>query len=285
MEGLYLHMLLLILSLVLSLCLFLIFFGNRTGVRIIIPGNNNIQFCKQHENYFTEHYFCSDYDLVLVPGWVHAEVSHSQKRLDYLNRLPKKLLYMIEEDDYLPLIGYQDERLITLFKWAAAPHQSCQKVLNGFLNKATDIPDDWIIDFYESGFNERKKNSGEVSILALSFLVFNHFPQKINSITISTSDKGCFDIKHKVLENLDKYNLLPVSRVPISFMSTDILLVNAFKKGLINVAQVLELRPNPRTCVFIERLPDGTLVQHERLLSTEDFIDILGDIDNYAFIF
>lgn len=260
------------------------FFRDSTGVRIIIPDNNNIQFCNQNDKYFTGQYFCADYDLVLVPGWVHAEVSHSEKRLGYLSALPKTVLYMIEEDDYLPLIGYHDERMIRLFKLASSPHQSCQRVLNGFLNKTVDIPDDWIVDFYERGFN-KKKNAGEVSILTLCFLVLSHFPGKISSITVSTSDKGCFDIKYKILEHLNRYGLLPVPRVPVSFMSTDVLLVNAFKKGLIGVAQISEMRPNPRTCVFIEHLADGTSVQYERLLSTEDFIDILSDIDSYAFLF
>ena len=181
------------------------FFRDKTEVKIIILDNNNIQFCNHYEQYFSLEDSYNNYDIILVPGCVFAEVAHSKQRLNYLARLPKQLIIPIEEDDYLPLIGYEDAKLMKLFEYASTPYSSCRaffKTLKQIIGKTGEIPDDWIADFYEKGFDVKlnvdgkqlKKNAGEISILVLSFLLIHHFTCKINQITISTSDMASYYI-------------------------------------------------------------------------------------------
>jgi len=272
------------------------YFQDKRKVRILILDNNNIQYCNQHEQYFPVDYIFSDYDLVLVPGWIHAEVSQSERGLEYLSRAPRELMVFLEEEDYLPLIQYEDERLIKLFKMATAIYPTCKqffKSLQAEIGRTGDIPDDWIESFYDSGFDvtttsdgkQLKKNAGEVSILTLSFLLVHYFGDKINYITICSNDMASYQIKRAILDYVGKERLLTLSRIPIGFKTTDVILIEAFKKGLIGPSQVSQLRTNSRSCIYVRRLPDGTSETFEHVVSTVDFIDILSDIGNYDFIF
>lgn len=275
------------------------FLNRRSGVRILILDNNNIQFCCQYEEHFPVDEIYQKYDLILVPGWVHAEISHSENRLMYLARIPKPLIIMVEEEDYLPLVRYEDERLMKVFEAAALVHPASKQFfreLKQIINRAGEFPDDWISEYYEKGFDtietgERttlKKNAGEVAILALAFLLVHRYSDKISQITISSSDKGSWDIKHRILDHIGKWEILniPSPPVPISFKSTDALLTEAVKSNTIESDEIItQLRPNPRSCIYTQNLPDGTSETVQCVIDTPTFIEMLKDIDKIHLLF
>lgn len=264
--------------------------------RILILDNNNIQFCYQYEQHFPTEEIFKPYDLILIPQWVHDEVANSESRLLYLARLPKDYLIIDEEEDFLPIIAYQDSRLIKVFEWASSQFPRSRKFFHSLKeqrNRTGEIPDNWIAEYYSNGFDMKrsvagkqlKKNAGEVSILTLAFILL-HCYSEINNITIGTSDMGSVKIKEQILDNARKKDLLRIpSNVPISFQSTDVLLVEAYKAGRLNSEGVKGLRSNPKSTIYVKSIPDGTAHFAERVLSTEEFIDILGEIDKYKIIF
>lgn len=275
------------------------FLNERSNVRILILDNNNIQFCCQYEEHFPVDEIYQKYDLILVPGWVHAEVSHSENRLMYLARLPKTLINLVEEKDYLPLIAYEDLRLMKVFETASSTYPSSQKFFRNMkevIGRTGEIPDDWISDYYENGFDIRenstgtvlKKNAGEISILTLSFLLVHRYSRKISQITIGSSDKGCWDIKHKILDHIGRREALkiPSPPVPITFKSTDVLLIEAVKSKAIKSDEIItQLRPNLRSCIYIRNFPDGTSETVQCIIDTPAFIKMLKEIDKIHLLF
>ena len=242
--------------------------------------------------------FHPDYSLILIPGWVHAEVSHSETRLFYLARLPKPLINLLEEEDYLPLVAFEDERLMEVFKGASSAYPKSQKFfkqLKEKINRNGEIPDGWISDYYENGFDirengvgvELRKNAGEVSILSLAFLLVHKYSSKISQITISSSDKGSWDIKHKILDYIGSRQVLriPTPPVPITFKSADVLIAEAIKAKTIGFDDITQLRPNPRTCIFVQNLSDGTSENYQCVIDTPAFIEMLKDIDKIHLLF
>jgi hypothetical protein len=132
------------------------FLSQKSDVKVCILDNNNIQFCFQNEKFFPIDEIYNAYDIVLLPHWVHNEISHSEHRLQYISRIPKPLLILHEELDYLPLVNFEDQRLKEVFRRSAALYTSARKFFNELEKRIRQngdiVPDDWILDFYEQGF-------------------------------------------------------------------------------------------------------------------------------------
>jgi hypothetical protein len=273
------------------------FMSEKSAIRVCILDNNNTQFCFQNESLFPVDEIYKTYDMILVPEWVLHEISHSEKRLQYVFSIPKPLFILNEESDYLPFVNFEDERLKNVFRHSASPYSRPRKFFKE-LEKQTRqnagiIPDDWIVDFYEQGFETKetsqgvtKKNAGEVSILTLAYLLLHKFKGNISQITISSSDRGSLDIKRNIMQHLDKQSLLDLSdRIPVSFLSTDILIIQAYKANRMNEVEIRDIRKNPRSVMYTENHPDGTSAAQQYVLETEGFIEILKNIENINFQF
>jgi hypothetical protein len=228
------------------------FIKAHNNIRFCILDNNNIQFCMHNQIFFPIDKIYEHYDIVLIPGWVHAEVGQSDHRVKYIAEIPKPLYILDEVTDYLPLVQYQDERLMNVFLNASQPLTKPKKYLKTILSKLKeskariqngediDIEDqlyNWIENYYADGFDtketatgELKKNAGEISILTLAYLLIHMYKDKIKHIAISSSDKGVLEIKKNILNNVSRDNLLNVPfKNPIGFLSTDVLLATAHK--------------------------------------------------------
>lgn len=207
------------------------------------------------------------------------------------------MLILHEESDYLPLVNFEDQRLKEVFRRSAALYTSPRKFFSELEKRIRQngniVPDNWILDFYEQGFmtketsnGETKKNAGEVSILTLAFILLHKFNHNISQITISSSDMGSFDIKQNIMQHLSKHRLLDLpARIPVSFLSTDVLIVQAFRAKKIDESIVKDIRKNPRSVIYTEILPDRTTTTHQHVLNTRGFIEILKNIENIYFQF
>ena len=134
---------------------------------------------------------------------------------------------MNEEEDYVELVNHQELRLLELFKHASSSTSPARKYFSGlkqYYSRYVDLPESWIEDFYEEGFEVKagtdlRKNAGETSILVLTYLLLHHFPSLVESITIFSSDKGTLTIKQQIMDHLHKIELIHNPATPISFMS------------------------------------------------------------------
>ncbi|MBU8757311.1 hypothetical protein KM927_27975 [Priestia megaterium] len=284
------------------------FISAHENVRICILDNNNIQFCMHNKSYFPLEKIYEYYDIILIPGWVHAEIGQSDHRIQYIGEIPKPLFILDEARDYLPLTNFEDERLMNVFLYASPPSSKPRKYLKTYLSKleekkrrinaGEDIAieeemEEWIENYYRDGFDtkdteqgELKKNAGEISILTLAFLMLHFYGSKIKNVTISSSDRGVIDIKRNILDYAGKNDLLnvPLSN-PIGFLSTDVLLAKAFDLGTINENMLCDLRKNRKFVMCSTSHEDGSSHLIETVLDTPDFISIISGDNPYSIFF
>ncbi|AIQ62811.1 hypothetical protein PSTEL_06540 [Paenibacillus stellifer] len=266
----------------------------KTNVRILILDTGNIQFLYQYSDVLPQSILFQPYDIVLIPGWVHAEYAHHTGKLQYVSAIPTALYYIDEVEDYLPMIGYQDKRLMELFR-VASPFSESQRFFNQYRNvPAEDLPDDWIDLYYENGFLTRqtetlitKKNAGEVSILTLAFLLLSHYRNEISNISIATSDFCVISLKNRLLREANSPNLaLSVPQTPpISYLSKDVTLFHAVKTGLTLPDSIARMRQNPKSSIYVEHFRDGSSTLHEVVVETPTFIEMCRKPHKYTIIF
>lgn len=273
------------------------FILEKSHLRICILDNNNVQFCIHHEKYFPVDKIYQYYDVILVPGWVYEEIAQSEHRIRYINSIPSKLVFMDEVKDYLPLIDYNDLKLMKVFSAASSPgsepHRYLKKQIQLIETAQCEIADDWIENYYNNGFHTAqqgtlRKNAGENSILTLAFLLIHYYGSKIKQISISSSDRGVVEIKNKIMDHISKHMLLNVPRInPVSFLSTDVLLAKAFQLGTVQEDKLPELRKSTQRKKVICTITneDGTAIPVETEMETEDFITVLKGENPYNIIF
>ncbi|BBH23599.1 hypothetical protein Back11_49440 [Paenibacillus baekrokdamisoli] len=268
-----------------------------TGVKILILDTNNIQFYYQHETVLPKSEIFAPYDLILIPGWVQNEYGHHEGKSEYIHAIPKPLFIMDETEDYLEMIGYSDERLLELFRLASTGFREALWFIHTCKKDHQILPDTWIDDFYDQGFETKqmpsglttKKNAGEVSIVTLCFLLLSHFSNHISSITLASSDYGTYHLKDKVLSeaNLPLLHLGISQAPPISFQSTDVVIYNALKTGLIQPQQIYTLRNHTqqRSVLYLENFSDRDSAIHHHLVDIPTFISICSNHEKYKVVF
>lgn len=122
------------------------------NAKILILDTGNIQFYFQHSDLLPQSHIFKRFDLVLIPGWVHAEYAHHAGKARYIASIPVPCIILDEVDDYLPLLGYSDKKLMELFR-IATPLAEAQQFFNAYRRREVeDWPDDWIDQFYLNGF-------------------------------------------------------------------------------------------------------------------------------------
>ncbi|KOP64818.1 hypothetical protein AMS62_05810 [Bacillus sp. FJAT-18019] len=266
----------------------------KSNVTILILDTINIQFFYQHQGVLPQSAIFAPYDMVLIPGWVHAEYAHHEGKAAYIAGISPFQFFVEEAEDYLPMIGYMDKRLMELFR-VAAPFSESQRFFNQFRKlEADELPDNWIDQYYENGFLTRmtgalttKKNAGELSILTLAFLLLSHYPNEISNISIATSDFGIISLKNRVLREANTPPLLlnVTNKPPISYLSTDVSLFNAVRTGLIQPHDIPSMRPNPKSSIFVEHFSDGSSALNEAVVDTTLFVEMCRNPDRYTIVF
>lgn len=262
--------------------------------KVLILDTGNIQFYYQNSAVIPQSHIFNKYDLILIPGWVHAEYAHHTGKTQYIASISVPCIILDEMDDYLPLLGYSDRKLMELFRFAS-PLSESQKFFNQYRRLEVDEwPDDWIDQFYLNGFPTRttntlttKKNAGEASALTLCFSLLSHYPTQISNVAIASSDFGIIKIKDKLTVEANRSSLeLQIPSAPsISYMSKDVTMFIAAKEGIIHPHQVFSLRPNPSSSIYVEYFEDGTSAIHQHVLETSEFEAICSNHHRYNMIF
>ena len=131
-----------------------------TGAKVLILDTNNIQFYYQHENVLPKSEIFAPYDLILIPGWVQNEYGHHEGKSAYIHSTPKPLIIIDEAEDYLEMIEYNDQRLLELFRVASTGFREALRFIHICKKNHPILPDTWIDDFYDQGFETRETTSG-----------------------------------------------------------------------------------------------------------------------------
>jgi len=268
---------------------------NASEAKILILDSGMLQFLYEHQDVLKQNEIFEGYDLLLIPGWVQAEYGHHPGKTEYVASVPLADVLVLEEsEDYRAMIDYDEKRLMELFK-LSAPYSEAQKFFN-LLTKRDFIDwDDWIDQFYEEGFHTRqteagrttRKNAGEVSILTLCFLLLSHYPAQIHNIAIATGDFGLIPIKNNIEKNANqpKLNLGISLPAKISFLSKDVTMFQAVKRGSLQVEDIPSLRPNNSSSIYLELFDDGTNAYRQRVLETTKFVEMCRHHQSYIVIY
>ncbi len=275
--------------------------SKKSDNRILIIDNNNLEFCTQNEESFSADVIFKNYDIILIPEWVHAEITHSEKRMQYLASIDIPYFILREEEDYTKFVEFQDYRLMRLFEHASISITKARRYfseLKKYYSKNDDLPENWISDYYDCGFDikvtknlidgeevELRKNAGETSILVLTYLLLHHYSSEVKQITIFSSDKGSLTIKKNIMEKLSKIELIHNNTSSISFKSTDILIIEAIKEQRVEIEDIPKLRPNSKTVIYTHLLGDHSISRHEHVMSTDEFMKVMTNIEEYHFEF
>ncbi|AIQ54779.1 hypothetical protein [Paenibacillus sp. FSL R7-0331] len=267
---------------------------NAIEAKILILDSGKLQFLYQHQDVLKQDKVFEGFDVVLIPGWVQAEYVHHTGKVEYVASIPIDVLILEEEEDYPAMISYEHQRLMEIFR-LSAPHGEALRFLSLLSRKdIVEWGDDWITRFYAEGFPMKqtetrttRKNAGEASILTLAYLLLSHYPTQIHNIAIATGDFGLINIRDNLEKhaNNSKLNLNISVPVNISFLSKDVTMFQAVKRGSLQVDDIPRLRPNDSSAIYLELFEDGTSVPRKLKLETTKFVDICRHHHRYIMIY
>ncbi|MDO3411328.1 hypothetical protein QWJ34_16300 [Saccharibacillus sp. CPCC 101409] len=93
------------------------------------------------------------------------------------------------------------------------------------------------------------------------------------------------DLKNRILKNLKVIPLSISDFSSVSFLTTDVTLYESVKRGLLNVDDLVALRPNPKSSQYVSLHPDRTTGFHEHVVGTALFIHLCESHEHYRIIF
>ena len=127
-----------------------------------------------------------DYDLILIPEWVLAEINDAVGRADYVQGLIEQgyPIFSIEEERYSDLANNEEGNLYQIVLASTRQIAKIRSYLRRYVDKADPLDLDayknWINKLYEewpisdqilSSGRIKKKNAGEISITILAKIV------------------------------------------------------------------------------------------------------------------
>lgn len=258
--------------------------------RIAVMDNSLLAFMHElkHKGYSPESLF-SDYDLILIPGWVQVEVEDSEMRAKYLQTLINLgyPVYSINEADYSDLVNHEELNLYEIVLASVNKIGALRSYLRRNVSRSDPLDIDsyreWIQKMYrdwpipgEQTMNrDRKKNAGEISITILAEILSWYYPN-IEGITVYSSDADTYEFIISAEDHLRKF-FSNKSPIPISYKSTDSVLCQMYRMNLITLEQAASLRPNPRTIRYIRVQADNSVSVNWKVINAEEFLLMIQD--------
>lgn len=230
----------------------------------------------------------SDYDLLLIPGWVFIEIKDSEYRLQYLNTLIEFgfPIYVIFENQYSSLIKYQEIYLYEIVKSVVSSLPIFLRYLrqNVETDDLLDLPSSeiWLNQMYlewplsqqaTSSGRLVKKNAGEISLVILA-TIFSFFYQEIMVLTIFTQDADCFYFHQHSKNEFQKKHKFQ-NQIPITYKSNDFILYQLYSNKQVSLNEINDLRKDERVVTYTQEQPDKSVVLIKKVLSNNDFIEVI----------
>ena len=206
------------------------------SLKVCILDNNSVEFLTwMYERISPEKIF-SQYDMIFIPKWVWVEVCDSEKRKSYIYNLKHySKVQIIDEVDYSTLVDYKEAELYYIFLYSCNNVSRLVRFIKRNILQGRPVEDlapyeEWLDIIYNEGLDKRelangriqRKNAGEISICVLSYIFSYFYSEKIDTITIFSSDRDAYDFISKAKEKIYKEDYFRDKRyTSITFKSND----------------------------------------------------------------
>lgn len=232
-----------------------------------------------------------DYDLVLIPEWVLAEINDAEGRTNDLQKLivlgyP---IHSIAEEDYSNLTNSEEGNLYQIVLASTYQLGRIKSYLRRFVEKADvfdmDAYKDWINKLYDewpipgqmlSSGRIKKKNAREVSITILAEVVSWYYPET-EALTIYSQDRDTYDFQRKAEASLREI-FTSRTPVPISYKSNDAILCQLFREGRISIENLGDYRKDIRKITYSKIQDDHSIILVTEVVDNNLFFNLVQDI-------
>ena len=231
-----------------------------------------------------------DYDLILIPEWVLAEINDAAGRVDYVQGLIEQgyPIFSIAEEKYSDLANNEEGNLYQIVLASTRQIARIRSYLRRYVDKTDpldmDAYKDWISKLYEewpisdqvlSSGRVKKKNAGEVSITILAEIVSWYYPET-KALTVYSQDRDTYEFQRKAEADLRDIFALR-SPVPVSYKSNDAILCQLVRDGKINLENLNDYRKDVRKITYSKEQDDHSIVLVTELADNELFVQLVAD--------
>jgi len=229
-----------------------------------------------------------DYDLILIPEWVLAEINDSEGRADYVQMLINVgyPIYSIAEETYSDLANNEEGNLYQIVLASTYQIARIKSYLRRFVENADpldmDAYKDWINKLYDewpipgptlASGRVKKKNAGEVSITILAEVVSWYYPET-EALTIYSQDSDTFELQRKAEASLRDI-FTSRTPIPVSYKSNDAILCQLFREGKISLENVGNHRKDMRKITYSKEQYDHSIILVTEVVDNESFVDLI----------
>ena len=231
-----------------------------------------------------------DYDLILIPEWVLAEIKDAEGRANYLQKLIELgyPIHSIAEEDYSNLANYEEGNLYQIVLVSTYQIGRIKSYLRRFVEKS-DVLDmdeykDWINKLYDewpipdqmlSSGRIKKKNAGEVSITILAEVISWYYP-KTEALTIYSQDSDTYEFQRKAEDGLREI-FASRTPVPVSYKSNDAILCQLFREGIISIENLGDYRKDIRKITYSKLQYDQSVILVTEVVDNDLFLELVQD--------
>lgn len=232
----------------------------------------------------------NDYDLILIPKWVLAEINDAVGRADYVQGLIEQgyPIFSIAEEKYSDLTNNEEGNLYQIVLASTRQIARIRSYLRRYVDKADpldmDAYKDWINKLYEewpisdqvlSSGRIKKKNAGEVSITILAEIVSWYYPET-KALTVYSQDRDTYEFQRKAEADLRDI-FASRTPVPVSYKSNDAILCQLVRDGKINLEDLNDYRKDVRKITYSKEQDDQSIVLVTELVDNGLFAQLVAD--------
>lgn len=231
-----------------------------------------------------------DYDLILIPEWVLAEIKDADGRAAYVRDLVAQgyPVFRIAEENYSELANSEEGNVYQIV--LASTHQIARlrSYLRRYVEKADKLDLDsykeWIHRLYEewpisnevlSSGRVKKKNAGEISITILAEVVSWYYPET-EALTVYSQDRDTYEFQRKAEACLREI-FTSRTPVPVSYKSNDAILCQLIRNGKINLETLSDFRKDIRKITYSKEQEDQSVILVTELVDNELFAQLVTD--------
>ena len=231
-----------------------------------------------------------DYDLILIPEWVLAEIKDADGRAAYVRDLIAQgyPVFRIAEENYSEMANSEEGNVYQIV--LASTHQIARlrSYLRRYVEKADKLDLDsykeWIHRLYEewpisnevlSSGRVKKKNAGEISITILAEVVSWYYPET-EALTVYSQDRDTYEFQRKAEACLREI-FTSRTPVPVSYKSNDAILCQLIRNGKINLETLSDFRKDIRKITYSKEQEDQSVILVTELVDNELFAQLVTD--------
>lgn len=257
--------------------------------RIALMDTSSISFIQSLQNKGIKiDSILKDYELILIPGWVLAEIEDAPGRTEFIRNLVDGgyPIYYIAEESYSELTGYEEGNLYEIVSASVSLIGQIKSYLRK-LREGRDLLDmeeykEWIHKLYDewplpkevlANGRIKKKNAGEVSITILVEIVSWYYP-KTETLTVYSQDSDTYKF-HLEAEAKIRKQFASKIPAPVSYKSNDCILCQLFREGEIKKEDIRECRKDERKITYSKEQSDHSTVLVTKMLDNDKFIDLI----------